>query len=548
MRDQQLVRYVPALKASPTLATCVFVAIVVNAAPAAAWGLPDDGQLEPLRASSPHAVVLLEKGAALAASGALEEADALFRQAEVEAPASSLPWRRDCEALTVLGDRKAAISACVNAVERRHSAVTIRAVVSAMVDGPTPPTSTELFQALTLTERERHLTPWLPTAAEATCDIAMSIGDGVMLERCAGELERTAPDDPVTLRARRLLALRCPPWRFWAGWLAIAGAVAITLGHTLLRRLAPRLRKGAAIAAAAVAGLLAAPGLAHAEDALQSADPDQVAKELASHHLSKWPVDDTNPEQHIPSVEERNAEPMQFGYWLQDLTAKGTIASRRGDHAGSARFYATLASVVSDRAVAFSKLCDEYEALGRLSEAINACGDAILRDGVLVKDYIHFVTLVLSEPGDLSAKQVDALGSVIKHMREDPAAAEIVDELECQVGTRTSNVAQLVECTAALAARSPDDAKTISYEWALEVERGHFDDALKVLDRATTAGVPPENIARMHKRTEDRRLHRTTRGLLGVGAVALLLAGVFFAARLLRRRRPAPPESAPATA
>lgn len=534
------------MKAAPAVTACVFVATLAHAVPAAAWGLPDEGQLEPLRAASPRAAELLEKGAALAASGAIAEADTLFRQAEVEAPANSLPWRRDCEALTVLGDRKAAISACVNAVERRHSAITIRAMVSAMVDGA-PPTTTELFQALKLAERERHLTPWLPTAAATTCDIAMSIGDGVMLERCAGELERTAPDDPVTLRARRLLALRCPPWRFWTGWLAIAGAFAITLGHALLRRLAPRMRKGA-IAAAAVAGVLAVPGLARAEDTLQSADKDQLAKEVASHHLGKWPVDDTNPEQHIPSVRERNAEPMQFGYWLQDLTAKASIASRRGDHAASAKFYAALASVVSDRAIAFSKLCDEYEAMGNLPEAINACGYAILREGALVKDYIHFVTLVLSEPGDLSAKEVDALGGVIKHMREDPAGREVVDELECQVGTRTSNVAQLVECTAALAARSPDDAKTISYEWALAVQQGHFDDALQLLARAKTAGVPPENIARMQKRTEDRRLHRAMRLLLGVGAVALLLAGVFFAARQLRRRRAAPPESEPATA
>jgi tetratricopeptide (TPR) repeat protein len=549
------------MRVSAAFSAGAFVALLGYAAPAAAWGLPDDLDGKALRAENPDAAALVDKGMALASAGAFEDARALFQLAEATCGENSVPWQRDCEASTALGDRVAAIHACSNALERRHSAHTVRAMVSALVDSGSAPTTTELYQALAITEREQRLTPWLPTGAAATCDIAMSIGDGIMLQRCTEELERTAPDDAVTKRALNTLSSRCPPLRFWGGWLAIALAILGTIVDALRRRLAPRLHGRAAVTAAVAVGWLAAsvsaladdtPSQGHdlqSQDPLQHADPAAVAKGLKEHHLSKWGIDDDNPEQHIPSEKERNADPMEFGYWLQDVAAKAGVESRLGKHGAAAKLYATLAMAVPDRAVSFTLMCSEYEAMGDLHKAIDACADALVRDGALVKDYIHFVGLVLSEPVDLSVKEKAALDQVLKHMREDPAGHDVVDELECEVGSRTANIAQLEECTAGLAQRSPDDAKTLSYEWALAVEKGDFAGASALLDRAKAAGVPQEMLARMQKRTDDRRMHRMTRLLFGALAAALLVVGIFLAAKLVKRRRqPSTMASAPAAA
>ena len=101
----------------------------------------------------------------------------------------------------------------------------------------------------------------------------------------------------------------------------------------------------------------------------------------------------------IPSEAERNADPLEFGYWIQDVAAKAARASKNGDHLTAARLYGALGKAVPDRAVNFVKMCEEYEALGDLAKAADACGDALLRDGARVSDYSRFVHLMLTKPG-----------------------------------------------------------------------------------------------------------------------------------------------------
>jgi len=527
----------------PAFAFCTVSAIVATAPRAWAWGLPDDGQMALVREANPHAAELLDRGEGLAGAGAFREAEALFRQAVEEFPDNALPWRRDCEALVELGDRKAAIRACARALETRRSPVSVLAAVHALVGGPARPETLDVFTALQLADREERKAPGSFTAEIARCDVALSIGDGIMLQRCAAELEKSIPNEPILRRAHARLAERCPPWRFWAGWLTVCGALAMTLWHALLRR-AGRLRRSAAAAIACFA-LLAIPDAARADTpapAESSAAPrvldvPALEKEGATHHLSRFPVDLQNPEQHIPSIAERNAEPMQFGYWLQDVAATGLLESRLGDHAGAVKFFSALAQVVPEQATAFVHLCKEYEALGDVPKAINACGDVLMRAGAHVNDYMHFVTLVLSQPGDLSAKEIAALQNVVKFMKEDPASHDVASEVECQVATRTSNVAQLTECVAVLSKQSPDDAKTLSYAWALAVEKGHFDAAADLLARLKTAGVPQETIDRMEKRIAFRRTRWIEKAALVLVAVAGLIAGLVLAMRYVRRRR-----------
>jgi hypothetical protein len=325
-----------------------------------------------------------------------------------------------------------------------------------------------------------------------------------------------------------VLAARCPPWRFWGGWILVAAAVAGTLGDAG-RRLARGRRGRTALPAAAALGA-----------ALVLAPPAHADGPSVPQHgwLSKWPVDDQHPEGSIPPEKERNADPLQFGYWLQDLVWKAESSSRRGDHAASARYYHALAVAVPDRAVGFVKTCEEYETLGDRDQAIENCGQALLRDGLTVGDYGHFVHLVLAKPGPLAEKDSAALDQVLQHMREDPAGREAVDDLECQVGARRSNAAQLEECTRGLQASAPNDPRTVSYLWALAVAKGDDAEARALVDRARAAGIAPADVQRMSDATAKNAWAGRVRTLLFTVAIALLFAAMAVTGRafLMRRR------------
>jgi tetratricopeptide (TPR) repeat protein len=510
------------------------------ATPAVAWALPrtaaDASEVDTLRSRSPRAAALLEQGEALAVSGALEPADALFKQAEGEYPDSAIVWRRDCEALTALGRRDDALMACNRATTNARAPVNFRATMRALVRGPTPPRPMDLFAALTLTEDRLQRSGRVdPILAGTACDIAESLGDAAMLQQCLSDLEAVAPADPMTTRARELLAACCSPWRFWLGWGTIIALGVATLGHAVAR--ASRRRRGPV--AAAIAGiflawsLLAHEGVARAETDVPPASSATAAKGL----LSDYPVDDDDPSKSIPSAKQRDANPLQFGYWIQDLIMKAEHASKRGHHLQAARYWEALSVAVPDRAVSFARLCDEYEAVDEYDKAMEACGQALLRDGLTVQDYIHFVNVVLAKPGPVDAAHAAALGQVLDHMKSEDASRNVANELECEVGVRTSNLAQLKECTAALDAAAPDDPKTISFRWALALQENKFRDATKLIEAAKAKGMRSEGIANMERTTADVARRYWKRVFLWAFCVALLFGGVGVAAKVLGDRR-----------
>ena len=483
----------------------------------------DEQELAEMRVKSPRAAELFAQGEALVARGALAEADARFQDGHAAYPEGSLLWRRDCEVKTAMGQRSLAILACSEALERRHAGVVERALASAFIDGPAPATNGDLYQAWLVSDRARKNPLGRLTAAATTCDLAERIGDGIMLQECDGLLERIAPNDPATTRASAALRAFGPRPSFWVGWGAVLAAVLFTLGDAVRRM---RLRTGSGAAAGFLfLALLGASATARAED------------KAPAKGLSKWAVNFEHPEDGIPSEAERDADPLQFGYWIQDVAANAEHKSKEGDHQTAARLYAALGKAVPDRSVSFVKMCEEYEAMGELAPAADACGQALLREGVRVGNYAHFVHLMLTKPGELRDKDITALASVLAHMKEDPAGREAATDLECQVGARTSNVLQLRECTSVLAAQAPDDPKTLTYLWALAVAEGRFDDARKLGERAKAAGVSDDGVAAMARATASNQArHRWT--FVALLAAAIFVAGIAFVSRKLLRRSP----------
>jgi hypothetical protein len=351
-----------------------------------------------------------------------------------------------------------------------------------------------------------------------------------MPQRCTEELKRIVPSDPETRRTCTLFEGGCSPWRSWAGWLAIATAVASAL--LALTRLFRTM--GYPAAAGAVAGMLCCAGLS-ALPALARADAPQPQSPRES--LDTWPIDDNDPEKSIPSDKDKNAQPLEFGYWIQDIALRAERASKRGDHAAAVKYYAALAKVVPSRAIGFIKMCDEYEAMGDHNKAIDSCGQALLRDGLTVKDYSHFIQVVLAKPGTLSDKETSAVERVLGKMRTDKQSQAEARELGCEVGVRTSNIQDLRICTTELVAIAPGDPKTITYQWVLAIQEGKFDEAKQLIEEARAQGMKPEGIESMQRETEARiTRHRHVIVWFVTGAL-LIAAAALAGTTLLHRRR-----------
>jgi tetratricopeptide (TPR) repeat protein len=501
----------------------------------------DEQEIRLLELRQNGAVEKLEQGEALAAKGSIEAAEAVFHEGIALDLDGSLFWRRDCEALTALGRRKEANDTCVRAFQLARSNENMRATVRALVDGPSPPTPNELKNALLVTQGGKRLDGQPDvTSMAALCDIASSLGDGIMLQTCVNALDRLAPDDVEARRGRALLDGTCPPWRFWFGWGAIVAAAIGTAIHSFRTRRTRRASQGA-LAASLALGVLTFGTSARADDPPPGEPPAAFMGAMTpvqEGFMSKWPVDDQDPEGHIPPEADRDADPIQFGYWLQDVALKGEHAAKRGDHEAAAKYYATLARAVPDRAIGYTKMCDELEAAGHIEKAINVCGTALLHEGLLAKDYVHYVRLVLSRPGPVSDAQAKTLAAVITHMKEDPADADLANDLECQVGVRLANTTMLHECTQALAAKAPNDTKTITYEWSLAIQEGKFADAEKLIEQAKAMKLEPKGLDSMQKATALAQSQRQKRVIWGVLAVVLFAGAVGVGIWNLLSRRP----------
>ena len=411
---------------------CLVVAAAATCASTASAAVRREGidreDLGRIMVRSPQAAVLLEQGEVIAAAGRLEEADALFRQGLSEAPGASLLLRRHCEALTAMGRRNEAVETCYRALEGLRSNGNVRATVRALAGGPAAPTMGEVGMALDLAANSLDRAPGQFTPIAAMCDIATSIGDGVMLQNCGRELQRISPEAPETKRAMALLSTRWPRRRLLLGWGAIVLASLATLAHALWRQVRRSFRRRGPSAALVGGALLAT--LTMFSGAASAQKPGV---------LTKWPINDEDPESTIPPEADREKDPFEFGYWMQDVILKAEIASKEGKHESSVKFYRALARSVPERAISYTKMCEEYEAMGDLAQATNSCGAALFKEGVMVKDYEHYVHLVLATPGPLTNTQIAALGKVLAHMREDKNAADVADNLACEVGVRTSN-------------------------------------------------------------------------------------------------------------
>lgn len=245
-------------------------------------------------------------------------------------------------------------------------------------------------------------------------------------------------------------------------------------------------------------------------------------------------IDDGDPEAHVPDAKQRIGNPLEFGYYLQDLLAKAELATKRHDHERAIKYYRALAAAIPEQATAWSKLCDSYEKANDRARAVRACKYALDREGVQLDDYRRYFALMAAKPDDLVREEANEMKAVLEHLDKQPELATPTAHFRCQAAIKMKDAPALRACTEVLAKLAPEDPKTIVFQWSLAVMTGNGDEAARLVERGRKAGLAAESIERMNNVPVDPWWSSRGSGVALLGGVAFLLALMFLIS--LRRR------------
>lgn len=510
----------------------------------------DEAELADLRATAPEAAQRLADAEAKFKLGQLREADSLLSAAAAQAPLNFMIARRHCQVLAELGERARAVKACNLALQSGHLAMDRLATVSALMTGPEPPTTSEVAQAATLATTAKNLSGQAFGDA-ALCEIAYRLGDPALLRDCTTELARVAPGGYLTRRFEQLLDRGL---RYWVVWVLTGLASIVTALHASRGLRTRRRARVSGSAAAAAAALLALTGPGHAEPSAApsasvagatapsaSTAPLPALKQRGSHfQLSRFPIDYDQPENKIPTESERNKEPLDFGYFLQDLAAEGAYAERKGDYAEAVKYWRALAKAVPDVSSGFRRTCRAYEMLKDRAHGLDFCGRTLNLEGAELEDYVHYGSMMLMKLEPLDAAELSDFTNTIKHLREQPGdgARYVSETLTCELAVAQQDDKTLERCSQALEKLKPGETQTLAFEWSLAMFRHDYVAARELVARLKAAGYKPQLLANMEAsmRAESRWWKPFTRDLrYQLGSVAVVMAAVLW---LLARRRP----------
>ena len=286
---------------------------------------------------------------------------------------------------------------------------------------------------------------------------------------------------------------------------------------------------------------------AHAEEA-----PADAAEHGEHWQLSRFPINHADPEKQIPSIEDRNKDPLQFGYFLQDLNNEAVKAERLGDWRAALRYWRADALAVPDMAVGFGKACRAYQMLGELEHAIEFCSQALNREGSTVEDYLRYAELLTSRPAALSPVEIQDLDAMVKHLREkeQPGPAAVV---ECRQGVKLDDVVRLQSCTAVLGKLSPTDPHTLTFQWSFAMLRRDYREANRLLAAMEKTSMNRQALAQARDTTAHesawwrRPLTDWRYSLALLVSLAASVGGLFMLRRRMSRLEPGGPGPAPAT-
>ena len=262
---------------------------------------------------------------------------------------------------------------------------------------------------------------------------------------------------------------------------------------------------------------------------------------------SSFAIDDDDPVSSVPTNAEAMKQPLQMGYLIMLLTERADAATKRGDHAAAAKFWAAIAKAVPDRSLAYTRMCKSYEAAGDMVNALSTCREALAKPGVTVVDNLDYVRLQLAKAGSLSASEIADVESVAQHLEHElgsPKGSIQAAHIRCQLGSRLSDRERLQVCVRTLQELAPNDAQTVVYTWSLAMEQRDFPAASRAIERGVALKLSAPTMERMRaelvaRREQAQASHRFLGAVTPVQGLmaALLIATVALSALALRRRR-----------
>lgn len=509
--------------------------------------------------ASPEAAKLFADGEAQLERANLPAAEAAFAKVRELAPNSGLAARRHAQVLTELGKKTEAVAACKQAILMSRTGIDGRACVATLMMGPNPPTVDDVYEALRLAAWAKRM-PDQPFGDAALCEIAYRLGDEAMLQHCVDSLKSYAPDHYETRRFAAALKPE-PQWPVFLGWGGLAVAGLGTLAHWARRRTG----RGVAVAVPAAMGLIIA-GFAlpaHAEEAAPAASMEKVApqdlpkdaegqKRLQWQLSSKFPINPEAPESSVPSIEARNKDPLEFGYYLQDLAAEGASAEKKNDVASASHYWAAMVKAVPDVAVGYRRACKAFEQAGDLAKAIEYCAGALTQHDVQLDDFGQASRLVLSKQ-QLAPTDIADVDSMVAHLQTSkegqPELGLAGAHIACELGLRLEDKKRMEACASALAKGAPQDPKTLSFRWSYAMLRHDYSEARSLIAALKKAGMPEPALAKLDRATTEASVwwRRPTTYFLVLGVLVTALGGWF----MQRRKRgvattPAGPSVSPA--
>ncbi len=259
---------------------------------------------------------------------------------------------------------------------------------------------------------------------------------------------------------------------------------------------------------------------------------------LTAVKLSQFGVNENDREASVPTQKQADSDPLNFGYFLLDLTGKAEDALRQKNLERAGWYYRAIAKATPDASIPFSKLCEIYSSQGEYEKAVTACRDALARNGVRVGDYQRFVDLVLSKTGELADSERQAVQEAIAHLKKDMKAQIVAAQLQCRYGIHVESQRELEACTTTLGAMAPRDPQTISYDWALATLRKDDEAARRTIAKARSLGLHLEGVELMESISERTHARKPT-ALIVVGGFALLFGALGLLLAWRRGRLPA---------
>jgi tetratricopeptide (TPR) repeat protein len=465
-----------------------------RAEPAPVRILDDRADLDIMRAKEPKAFELFTQGEAALAAGRAAEASDLFARVQALWPSGAIMARRHCQALVELGKRSAAIEECRRAITNGGSFLDHRALVLALTTGDQPLKVDELADASRAAQSAKEHAPSLPYGYAAECDIARRLGDERMLRTCTEKLTEIAPDHYETRRALGALGAIGSDRLRVGFWLTLLAAGLATLVHAARRAFARRVATGATLV------LL---GLTFSHSSRADGPPPAASGEGGpgvpgvTKGFSKWGINHADPMSSVPTTEQRDANPLEYGYFLMDVTEAGDRAMQNKDYAAAAKYYQALAKAVPDAGRGFAKVCEAFEALGNRRKALEYCTLAIALRGVRLVDYGRYARVMLSKPEPLTPAEVAELAQVNTHLQSIEGGPDLAQSIDCEIGVRNEDVKRLQQCTEALQKTEPGKARTLTYQFAYAIARKDEGRAKQVIAEARQAALPVAAIQKM---------------------------------------------------